>query len=205
MAAQDSLSVVLPVHNAADKLTKSVIQLLDIIPDLTQRFEILVVDDGSQDQTAEVAYDLARIYPQVLVAEHGTRRGRTGVVETALARTSGDILLVQDENAPIHASSFQRLWALRGNERMAMPVTRLLRRPSLARRIAAWGMRIEDNSHPSQAHGVQLIRRSPRVSAQAIPNSAAPLARRCRIDAKSGAISDSVPQFTVPHDSKIVS
>ena len=67
-----SLSIVLPVHNAEKTLAVKVAQLLDILPDLTTSFEILVINDGSTDHTDEVAYEIAREYPHLTLAQvHG--------------------------------------------------------------------------------------------------------------------------------------
>ena len=50
-----SLSVVVPVHNAERNLTQRIGRLLEVLPDLVAKFEVLIVDDGSADQTMEVA------------------------------------------------------------------------------------------------------------------------------------------------------
>jgi glycosyltransferase involved in cell wall biosynthesis len=60
-----SLSVLLPVHNAQSTVGDAIGRLLEILPELTNRFEIIVIDDGSSDATCEVADDWARHYPQV--------------------------------------------------------------------------------------------------------------------------------------------
>ena len=63
-----SLSVILPLYNAEATLARQVGQLLDVLPDLATRFEILVVDDGSTDHTDEIAHDLRQQYPQLKIA-----------------------------------------------------------------------------------------------------------------------------------------
>ncbi|MGC4006453.1 MAG: glycosyltransferase [Pirellulales bacterium] len=63
-----SLSLILPVHNAQRTLAADIGRLLDVLPDLARKFEILVVDRGSSDQTLEVAQDLAMEFPQIRVA-----------------------------------------------------------------------------------------------------------------------------------------
>ena len=105
-----SLSVILPVHNAETTLARQIHELLEVLPELTSRFEVLIVDDGSTDHTEEVAYDLAREFPQLQVARHAQRRGAVGAVETGLEHASGDILLVSDEQTPLSSGELRRLW-----------------------------------------------------------------------------------------------
>jgi glycosyltransferase involved in cell wall biosynthesis len=154
-----SLSVVLPVYNAEQTIANKVAELLDILPDLTSKFEILIVNNGSTDHTEEVAYELARTYPQVRITRHDAHRGHPGAVETGLNQTSGDIMFVQDENAPIDSSKLHRLWELRNEDDLvfARPEFRVKR--SLLQRLAAWGVRLEEATQGGEAAGVQMIRR----------------------------------------------
>lgn len=108
-----SLSVVLPVHNAESTLARQVAELLDVLPELTSSFEVLIVDDGSTDQTEESAQELAREYPQLRVIRHAQRRGIPEVVKTGMEETSGDVVFVHDEQLPLRPSDLRRLWALR--------------------------------------------------------------------------------------------
>ena len=159
MALQQSLSVVLPVYNAQRNLTEKVHRLLEILPDLTSRFEILIVDDGSSDQTGELAFELTREYPQVHTVQHGSKLGWSGVIATALRRAWGEVLFVQDEGAEIDSSEFQRLWALRGRSNLYPPMSSTESKPSLMRRLAAWGVRLEQANQDSKPSGLQMIRR----------------------------------------------
>jgi glycosyltransferase involved in cell wall biosynthesis len=169
VALQQSLSVVLPVYNAEQSLTEKVHKLLDILPDLTSRFEVLIVDDGSVDQTGEVAYELSREYPQVQMIQHAGRLGWSGVMETALRRTWGEVLFIQDEGTEIDSSQFQRLWALRVRENLYPPMSQGGGKSSLMKRLAAWGVRLEESNQRSQPGGLQMIRREPNVFAGADP------------------------------------
>jgi glycosyltransferase involved in cell wall biosynthesis len=93
------LSVVLTVHNAEKTLAGHVARMLDVLPDLTSQFELLIVDDGSTDQTEEVAHELARNYPQLSVARHSSRLGADGAAKTALSKTTGELVILHDAAA----------------------------------------------------------------------------------------------------------
>jgi cellulose synthase/poly-beta-1,6-N-acetylglucosamine synthase-like glycosyltransferase len=108
-----SLCILLPVHNHQSALVSQVVGVLDVVADLTSRFEILVVDDASSDATFELAVDLSRVYPQVGVLRHGDRRGTMLAVETGLRRTTAEFVVVHDPTgAQFDPSQLSRLWKL---------------------------------------------------------------------------------------------
>ena len=58
------LSIFFPAYNDAGTIASMVIRALKAASELTSDFEIIVVDDGSADSTAEIADELARTYPR---------------------------------------------------------------------------------------------------------------------------------------------
>jgi len=93
----DSLSVVLPVQNAEGTLAKQVALLLEIVPDLSDRFEILLVDDGSTDHTLDLAQELARRYPQLRVLRHDRPSGRQAALDTGRSAACSHRVVAADE------------------------------------------------------------------------------------------------------------
>ena len=93
---QRSLSVLLPVKDAQATLSASVHDILDVVADSIERFELLIIDDGSTDATCEVAHDLTRDYPQVRVVSHGTPMGRQAALETGLKRSQGEVVVMRE-------------------------------------------------------------------------------------------------------------
>lgn len=91
-----SLSLLLPVHNSQDSLHDKVQHIVEVLPDLTDWFEILVIDDGSTDATCEVAYDLARSYPQISVSRNARSLGWITTVLAKSKETRGDFLMIHD-------------------------------------------------------------------------------------------------------------
>jgi hypothetical protein len=88
--------------------------LLEVLPELTGHFEVLVVDDGSTDATAELAQELARDYPQIKVARQTTNQGWAATVAKHANQATGDFLMIHC-GGPIAADEIVSLWRLRHN------------------------------------------------------------------------------------------
>lgn len=93
-----SLSILLPVRDDQSTLAATVQRLLEVLSDLPGPFELILIDDGSRDATIEVADELATRYPQVSAVRHAEPRGQEAAIESGLARSSGDIVLVRDRS-----------------------------------------------------------------------------------------------------------
>lgn len=158
-----TLSIVVPIHNAERTLARHVAELLDVLPDLAARFEVVIVDDGSTDQSVDVALELAQCYPQVSVHRHPQRRGLEASAETGVARTSGDVVLVHSGSSPINTSELQRMWQLRDDQDLVLAHSAAAAgavAPETLRKLADWGQRMTDAPTEHTAHdGIQMIRR----------------------------------------------
>jgi glycosyltransferase involved in cell wall biosynthesis len=100
----------LPVRNAQSTLSDAVLDLLEVVAELTPRFEIVIVDDGSVDATIEVADELAAYYPQVTAFRHAAAQGRLAAITTGLEHSIGEIVLLQDADCTVASDEICRLW-----------------------------------------------------------------------------------------------
>ena len=96
---QRSLSVLLPVKNAQSTLNNAVHEILDVMTDSGDRFEVLIIDDGSTDATSEVAHELTRHYPQIRLVRHGKSRGRDAAIRTGLDRSQGEVVMLRNDQS----------------------------------------------------------------------------------------------------------
>jgi cellulose synthase/poly-beta-1,6-N-acetylglucosamine synthase-like glycosyltransferase len=101
---------VLPVHNAESRLQTNVRQLLELASELTAKFGVLIIDDGSTDATFEVAEELAAHYPQVSVRRHRHCRGLGAAIEYVQRRVRSDAVIVHDGVTPIDPQQMRNLW-----------------------------------------------------------------------------------------------
>lgn len=95
---QRSLSVLLPVKDAQATLIDSVHEVLDVVTDSKDPFEVIIIDDGSTDATIEVAHELACHYPQIRVVRHRTSQGREAAIRSGLQRSRGDVVVLRDDD-----------------------------------------------------------------------------------------------------------
>lgn len=159
---EDSLSIVVPVRDAEAVIVSRVHDLLDLAPDLTSRFEILIVDDASRDHTTEIVGDLARQYPQVKLLLHKAPLGLSAAGKTGLAAAIGDTIFVQEDMTTVSANDLRRLWSLRKDR--GLVVARAERNPSrlspeLIERLNTWGQSLRNTPKRPRPGGVQMIRR----------------------------------------------
>ena len=105
-----SLSVLLPVRDVQSTLASTVFEILEILPELTSRFELIVIDDGSTDATLEVADDLAAYFPQVKAVRHAQPLGHPTAIKTGLKHASGDIIFLRDNACELALDQIRKLW-----------------------------------------------------------------------------------------------
>ena len=109
-----SLSVFFPAYNDSGTIASMVIRTVKTASELTPDFEIIVVDDGSADSTAEIADELARTYPQVRAVHHPTNRDYGAALQTGFRSARNELVFYTDGDAQYDPSEMALLW-----ERMA--------------------------------------------------------------------------------------
>lgn len=105
-----SLTVVLPVYNGESRLASCVTQMLELASDLTSQFSIMIVDDGSTDDTSAVAQELSTRYPQVTVQRQRHRSGLGPIISMVRRRVDSDVVIVHDGVTPVDPVQVRRLW-----------------------------------------------------------------------------------------------
>ncbi len=74
-----------PAYNDQDNIKSTVENVIGTLESLKQDYEIIIVEDGSPDGTAEVADTLAEEYPGVNVIHHKTNRGYGGALRSGFS------------------------------------------------------------------------------------------------------------------------
>src|SRR5260221_10717028 len=74
-AAPRSLSIIVPAYNEAARLGTTVMGILAAAERVLDAFEVIIVNDGSEDDTPRIAGKLAASHANVSVINHLTNRG----------------------------------------------------------------------------------------------------------------------------------
>lgn len=90
------LSVVVPCFNEEGNIARVVAQAAEVGRQHTSDLEIVVVDDGSTDDTASVLRSLKDETPELRVVEHARNRGYGAAVRSGLDRASMDYVFLTD-------------------------------------------------------------------------------------------------------------
>jgi glycosyltransferase involved in cell wall biosynthesis len=88
------LSILMPVFNERETVRSAVAEALGT-PYPVEQVELVIVDDGSTDGTAEILDELARD-PRVTLASHQRNAGKGAAVRTALEHASGTYAAIMD-------------------------------------------------------------------------------------------------------------
>jgi glycosyltransferase involved in cell wall biosynthesis len=79
------LSYFFPAHNEADNLRGLVEEALATLPRLAETYEIVIIDDGSRDDTPRIADELAAAHVQVHAVHHPTNLGYGAAIRSGFA------------------------------------------------------------------------------------------------------------------------
>ena len=88
------LSIIIPVYNE-EKTLKNILQkvLSQLLPKGVEK-EIIVVDDGSTDNTGKILQKLQK--KPIIILQHNVNKGKGTAIKTGLTRATGDFILIQD-------------------------------------------------------------------------------------------------------------
>ena len=101
------VTLLVPAHNEA----RTIEEVLRRLHDLPWETEVLVIDDGSTDETAAIVERVAGELPEVRLLRQPTNRGKGAAVRAGIAASSGDIVVIQDADLEYDPSDLPKLLA----------------------------------------------------------------------------------------------
>lgn len=138
------LSILMPAYNETQGLKGTVHETVETLEQCGLEYEVLIVDDGSTDETYEIAQSLAAQNPNVKAFGYQENKGRGHALRYGFQFAQGDLVLLLDADSDFPPSQIPRLLQYM-RENNADVVNGCKRHPQselnypLDRRFLSWG------------------------------------------------------------------
>jgi glycosyltransferase involved in cell wall biosynthesis len=160
-ALETKVTVVIPAYNEADHVADQVRAVQKVLERTDWTFEVIVVDDGSTDGTAEEA-----VTTGARVLRHRTNRGYGAALKQGVAAAAYDWILITDADGTYPTESIPELLASSDHAAMVVGArTGQTVKVPLSRRPAKWLLRklasyLAGQRLPDINSGLRLMRKS---------------------------------------------
>jgi dolichyl-phosphate beta-glucosyltransferase len=104
------LSLIVPAYNEELRLKDSLPPVLEYLAAQPYKWELIVVDDGSRDNTSGVVRDLAHGFPQVRVLRNEPNRGKGYSIRRGMLEARGSYRLFSDADFSTPVEEIEKFW-----------------------------------------------------------------------------------------------
>lgn len=133
-----SISAFFPAYNEATNLPKLVDTADKTLKEIANKYEIIIVDDGSEDNTFSVVEELKKKYPAIKIVRHEKNLGYGAAIKTGFKSAQYELIFFSDADNQFSISELPLL--VFGIENVDMVTGyRHKRKDPFMRRFNAWG------------------------------------------------------------------
>ena len=104
------LSVIIPAYNEEKRLQETLIEIDNYLSRQTYSYEIIVVDDGSKDRTAQLVKDLIFKVKNLRLIDNKENRGKGYVVRQGILEAKGEYRLFTDADNSTSLDQIEKIW-----------------------------------------------------------------------------------------------
>ena len=109
MAPTPDLSIVIPAYNEASRIEPTIREMVGYCRGSGRTFEVILVDDGSQDGTSTVGRKLAAEFPELKLIRLAANHGKGYAVRTGVVNAIGRSVLFADADGATPITELERL------------------------------------------------------------------------------------------------
>lgn len=102
------LSIVVPIYNEKNTIKKMVASVRKVDLGKVAK-EIILIDDGSEDGSAELVKELAAKYKEIIAVYHEKNQGKGASLRDGFKETTGDYVIVQDADLEYNPNDYVKL------------------------------------------------------------------------------------------------
>jgi len=111
MSVESTLSIIIPAYNESARIGPALTQVLACIRQRNWAAEVIVVNDGSKDDTAAIVREVAAREPIVRLVENSVNRGKGYSVRNGMLHAQGEIMMFTDADLSSPMEETERLLA----------------------------------------------------------------------------------------------
>lgn len=104
-----SLSVVLPAHNEAENIQNTVENCIKYLEGAVSDYEVVVVNDGSQDSTKDIVIEMGSKNSKVVLVNHEVNRGYGSALRSGFDQAKCDYIFFMDSDGQFDIKDLDRL------------------------------------------------------------------------------------------------
>jgi glycosyltransferase involved in cell wall biosynthesis len=109
--AHPQLSIVIPAYNESARIEKTLERVMECVEAQSWDAEVLVVDDGSRDETSAIIQRWMERYPRLHLVQNPGNRGKGYSVRNGLLQAAGDVVMFTDADLSAPMEEAERLLA----------------------------------------------------------------------------------------------
>lgn len=104
------VSIIIPAYNEEAGIKNTLIELIEYMEQLEYTYEIILIDDGSEDNTYTIAKDIAENYPNIVrIKQHTRNKGYGSSIKTAVRIAEGDYIAWYDADGQHRPEDLEKL------------------------------------------------------------------------------------------------
>ena len=109
--ALTSLSIFFPCYNEADNVGTMIDQSVQVGEAYGIDYEVLIIDDGSSDDSAQMVQQRAKKNPRIRLVQHSKNMGYGAALRTGFKNVTKDLVFLTDGDNQFHLSEIDKLFS----------------------------------------------------------------------------------------------
>jgi dolichyl-phosphate beta-glucosyltransferase len=103
------ISIIIPAYNESERILPTLEKICRYMKEEYKSFEIIIVDDGSKDDTVEVLEKFIKKYPQMQLLKHKVNSGKGAAIKTGVMSSKGRLILFSDADLSTPIEELKKL------------------------------------------------------------------------------------------------
>ncbi len=116
------ISIVIPVHNEEENIAFSLTRINHVLNSVLPDYEILLVNDGSNDNTLALIHQQQNNDPHLRVISYSLNKGKGHAIKTGVLRSSGKVIVFLDGDRDVSPDALRRIFKSVAVKRYAFDV-----------------------------------------------------------------------------------